>query len=635
MSSCISDQGNEDSELNIGLVFVQSFRWLLLLLFAFLLEKAAEGITSRVSNDAVYSSGVVFTPMFGHTTSPLSMHWVPQWDYLIGFVQLLVTVIFAIRYLVCLVDPLESICRPTRLVLKLSNKNKLNDLPKKGKDVVIIANINDLLHFRIFDSKGKKTLDEGEQVLSKVKKEISQLRTKLDDLWNKSQLTPKEETDILRNVMSIPGLTRSIRIRLEDRLRSIHMGHIAIILIIAIPEFLLLFHAATSFQSFHQWLMFLSMLVLWDSAVFFFLLPRLVWLADHVPSLNLFDAWLISKMRNLLPGYQSRKPHAFEVKLVDAENVMNLPQTGEKVVIIARTNTVMHFRIFNGDGEIVLDKDDKDLSWFRDEIGQLRKDHGELWNQPILTADNKTDILDTIEPILYFAQQGTTDMAANLHHALGTYGIWNLLDGLVLVAALLSLRLHEHWIVLNSSPFHTLGISEGLSLLGFVFCVGWMLLKVCRSPEYGARSDSVPQGRPSSDFAKGLILCISGMLIWNYSNQSLFETEDTPYLDVLIVLLPAFILALLFYMEKRYSHVSLPARIDWAPYFCGWIIVLSSIVIATSRFNFVQYWKQPQHGMELVWACVILIGTANFSYRNYTSQRDVWHNHLKFLRADE
>jgi hypothetical protein len=152
---------------NLGLIFVEGFRWLLLLLFALLLEKGAEGMTLRVCDEREYPLTTVFS----------------TWEYSIGFLQFLVTVIFAARYLVCLVDPLERIC---------------------------------------------------------------------------NAFAQQKES-------------------LMERLHRIHAGHIILVILIAVPEIFFLFHAATSFRSFHQWLTFLLMLVVWDSIAFFFFLPSLVW----------------------------------------------------------------------------------------------------------------------------------------------------------------------------------------------------------------------------------------------------------------------------------------------------------------------------------------------------------------------
>ena len=93
----------------------------------------------------------------------------------------------------------------------------------------------------------------------------------------------------------------------------------------------------------------------------------------------------------------------FDLNLISVENVTQLPQTGEDVVVIADVNNRLHFRIFDSEGKIILNDGESELPQFQNEIDQVRKDLGDLWNQPELSDENKADILKTITPISDFA----------------------------------------------------------------------------------------------------------------------------------------------------------------------------------------------------------------------------------------
>lgn len=82
-------------ELNLGRIFVSAFRWLLLLLFALVIQKGIEGVAFRVGG----------TPHFASSLATVEN----LWKYLGGILQVLITFLFAIRYVICFVDPFERI----------------------------------------------------------------------------------------------------------------------------------------------------------------------------------------------------------------------------------------------------------------------------------------------------------------------------------------------------------------------------------------------------------------------------------------------------------------------------------------------------------------------------------------------
>ncbi len=178
--------------LNLGVRFIEVFRWLLLLIFALLLEKGAESITFRIAEHSPHPhfDELQIIPPLLHAEAWSKWIWMSHWSYLAGIGQLLITLIIAVRYIICLVDPFE------RFVGAGDNTN---------------------------------ALDNWQQAFS----------------------------NSLQRIQS-------------DRVLSII---IVMVLFITTVEFLLLFHASTSFRVYEQWLSFLIMLVFWDAIFFFFLLP--------------------------------------------------------------------------------------------------------------------------------------------------------------------------------------------------------------------------------------------------------------------------------------------------------------------------------------------------------------------------
>lgn len=100
---------------NLGVKFIEVFRWLLVLLFTLLLEKGAEGITFRIGGEEPHPHYDVFRvfPPFGGNVEIWSggsyLYSIMHWSYLTGILQFAITLLFAIRYFVCLVDPFERV----------------------------------------------------------------------------------------------------------------------------------------------------------------------------------------------------------------------------------------------------------------------------------------------------------------------------------------------------------------------------------------------------------------------------------------------------------------------------------------------------------------------------------------------
>ena len=89
----------------------------------------------------------------------------------------------------------------------MSSVNDVNVIPTEGKNLIIVAAVNNVLHFRIFDGDGKEVVDTDENRLKEEKPQIGQqieeLRKRLENLWPPHQLTSDDKVRVITAVTSI------------------------------------------------------------------------------------------------------------------------------------------------------------------------------------------------------------------------------------------------------------------------------------------------------------------------------------------------------------------------------------------------------------------------------------------------
>ena len=92
----------------------------------------------------------------------------------------------------------------------MSLLNDVSRIPTSGKNLIIVAAVNNVLHFRIFDGDGKVVVDTGEKSLAEQARQIEDLREQLESLWPPHELTRSEKSRVITAVTSIGGYTRPI-----------------------------------------------------------------------------------------------------------------------------------------------------------------------------------------------------------------------------------------------------------------------------------------------------------------------------------------------------------------------------------------------------------------------------------------
>jgi phosphate transport system permease protein len=86
----------------------------------------------------------------------------------------------------------------------IASARDTRDLPSKGRDLIVIADLEKSLLFRIFNAKGNKVEDKDSKDL-KTTRELADLKKELDGLWPPHVLTRGEQDRIITAVTSMLG----------------------------------------------------------------------------------------------------------------------------------------------------------------------------------------------------------------------------------------------------------------------------------------------------------------------------------------------------------------------------------------------------------------------------------------------
>ena len=98
----------------------------------------------------------------------------------------------------------------------MSSVNDVNSIPTEGKNLIIVANVQDVLHFRAFAADGKTVLDTDESQLPDKAPQIAKLKSLLSGLWGVPELPQSDKARVISAVTSIVGHIRFVLRLLED-----------------------------------------------------------------------------------------------------------------------------------------------------------------------------------------------------------------------------------------------------------------------------------------------------------------------------------------------------------------------------------------------------------------------------------
>jgi hypothetical protein len=90
------------------------------------------------------------------------------------------------------------------------------DIPTRGKNLIIIADVDDGLSFRMFDADGRRVLKDDDAWY------IDGLKTDLADLWPPHELTEDDKRWLIASALSVIGANRAF---LQTYLRRLEASH--------------------------------------------------------------------------------------------------------------------------------------------------------------------------------------------------------------------------------------------------------------------------------------------------------------------------------------------------------------------------------------------------------------------------
>ncbi len=94
-------------------------------------------------------------------------------------------------------------------------------------------------------------------------------------------------------------------------------------------------------------------------------------------------------------------PIEYDLRLMPSmDNVADIVEAGKDLIIVAATKEVLHFRIFDRDGRMVVDIDEMELTTNDRRIKGLRKQLGNLWPPHELTEWEKARVIDAVTTLV-------------------------------------------------------------------------------------------------------------------------------------------------------------------------------------------------------------------------------------------
>jgi DNA-directed RNA polymerase specialized sigma24 family protein len=95
-------------------------------------------------------------------------------------------------------------------LLLMSAVNDVDGIPTRGKNLIIVAAVKHVLHFRIFDGDGERVVDTNETWLTEQTRQIIEdLRKQLNGLWTCTELTKSQKNQVIATVTSIVPARRA------------------------------------------------------------------------------------------------------------------------------------------------------------------------------------------------------------------------------------------------------------------------------------------------------------------------------------------------------------------------------------------------------------------------------------------
>jgi hypothetical protein len=99
-------------------------------------------------------------------------------------------------------------------------------------------------------------------------------------------------------------------------------------------------------------------------------------------------------------GTGANPPTGFDLRLTSLEDASGIPTAGKSLIIVATVKKVLHFRIFDGDGRMVVDTDETKLATQAGPIDELRKQLENVGPPHELTESEKARVIAAVTAIV-------------------------------------------------------------------------------------------------------------------------------------------------------------------------------------------------------------------------------------------
>ena len=94
----------------------------------------------------------------------------------------------------------------------------VSNIPREGKNLIVVADVNKTLHIRVFDPDGKMVVDTDQEGLTDKAQEVEGLRRHLESLWPPCNITGNEKDRLVAAIPSIIGHSMADRKQLLNGL---------------------------------------------------------------------------------------------------------------------------------------------------------------------------------------------------------------------------------------------------------------------------------------------------------------------------------------------------------------------------------------------------------------------------------
>ncbi len=290
--------------------------------------------------------------------------------------------------------------------------NNVDGIPTVGKTLVIAAAVNQVLHFRIFDRNGNRVVDTDEIRLTgqarqaeELRRQLEELRRQLESLRSPDKLVKDEKLRVINAITSIVGYPRKNNELAEEVFKRLLAVHDSVEVRIAHYTF---FNSIGDSGSATKEL---EQAVLLDPDNLLLTLMA----AENAMRLGTVGSfephfWLDQVPRSSRDG--------FDLQLMSSVNdVSGIPtkggptrSAGKGLIILAAVNQVLHIRMFDADGKMIEDTDEKRLTVedtdeksrteLERQIRELGRELKSLWPPHALTVDEKVQVIDAVTKIV-------------------------------------------------------------------------------------------------------------------------------------------------------------------------------------------------------------------------------------------